>query len=73
MDNNNLDVTHIERVRLSLERNKLEGELHDDGRFVHVQLDSGRTFQVSHLYLRMANTRTLDKRVKEGAGLKVSF
>ena len=69
MDNVNHEPMHLARVRDSLAQLNLLGELHDDGNVIHVKLDSGRTFEVSHVFVHMANKKVLDTRLRYGAAM----
>lgn len=60
---------HVERIKNALARLKLEGELHDDGKVIRVTLANGIAFDVSHMFMRLVDTRQLDKRIAYGAGL----
>lgn len=73
MDNVTRDQLHIERVKNALTRLDLIAEVYDDGKFIHIKLDDGKAFEVSHVFISMANAKVLDKRVAFGAGMGGAF
>lgn len=60
---------YMRRVCESLERIGLSGDVRDDGQSVHIILADEMIVTVSHLFLRMADKKQLDYRVRFGAGL----
>jgi hypothetical protein len=60
---------YTRRICDSLQRIGLSADVRDDGQSVHINLTDRKVISVSYLFLRMADRKQLDYRVRYGAGL----